>query len=127
MEVPLAEAPVNEDKLKNRLSKESIPYMDTVSCFANRRHSVGVERGCLFLCGQTICWSHMHVAIIQKRPMIGYKATYQPIQCLNWSALMEITALFHVFFFLHLHKMMPNRSLMVDTLNIGEYFKNNIL
>lgn len=36
----------------------------------------------------------------QKQPVIGYKATYQPIQCLNWSALMEITALFPILFYM---------------------------
>lgn len=84
MKAPLARIPVNLEKVKNRLSKVIIPYMDTVSSFANKRCSVRVERGCLFLCGQAICWSHVHVSIIQKQPMIGCKGTYRPIQSLNW-------------------------------------------
>lgn len=38
-------------KVKNSLSKDK----SNMDRFPNNRHSVGVECGCLFLCGRTIC------------------------------------------------------------------------
>lgn len=114
-EGPFSQNSSKSGKVKNRFSKEIIPYMDTVRSFANKRCSVGVERGCLFLCGQAICWSHVHVSIIQKQPMIGCKGTYRPIQSLNCSHLWQsqLCLMFFIFSF-PLHKMMQSRCHMGD-------------
>ena len=77
VQVSLAKDTVNQDKVKDSLS------MVTWNCFEikkegkKQRCTVGVECGCLFLCGQTICWSHMLLLLFtQKKPMTGYKSNY---------------------------------------------------
>lgn len=73
--------------------------MDTVSCFANKRCSVEVGRGRLFLCGQTICFYSVRG---QKRPI-----TVDIISHLSTYSVSEMV----VAFFSHLHKRSAGRYL----------------
>lgn len=99
------------DFRKNRLSDGSILYMNMVSCVANKRCSVRVERGRVFLCGQTMkpC---VHVAIIHLVARNGISVDI--ISHLSTYSLFELVGngyLSFVWCFLHLHNRLSDRSL----------------